>query len=200
MVAFVRDAGRLGHRTWPLLCCPQAKTDAPPAEDAAGAVRGTLEARKLSNKINYSALAEVLNADGLTGVPGAADAAASAAAAQSRHASQQPSRSRLASPEPGPGPLPGTAAAATTELPGAAGEGGEGRTAVSAALAEHAAQRARAAAAEQDRYAVQLEQERQRMGASGGGLLDYGKSGAGEGVRLGGMRGTRPGASGARRR
>ncbi|PNH11623.1 Transcription factor IIIB subunit [Tetrabaena socialis] len=160
------------------------KAELPAAEDAAGAARNLLEAKKLSNKINYNALTDLFGAT--TGEAAGADGGGGGGGAGPSH--------RAASPDYGGGR--GGGAYGTYGGGGGGGgaygtygggEWGAGAAAagpaqaeeatprVAAALAKRAAERARAAAADTDRYAAALEDEQRKRGGGGGlggGFLD----------------------------
>ncbi|KAG2429326.1 hypothetical protein HXX76_011093 [Chlamydomonas incerta] len=131
------------------------KAEMPAAEDAAAAARNILEAKKLSNKINYGALEDLFGGGGEDG----------GGAAWRRSASPDPP---VAPPSAGFGGSGRSTAAAAAAA--AFADDLAPRPLVAAALAKRAAERARAQAADADKYAAALEDEqRKRVGGGGGG-------------------------------
>ncbi|KAG2437566.1 hypothetical protein HYH02_011208 [Chlamydomonas schloesseri] len=173
------------------------KAEMPAAEDAAAAARNLLEAKKLSNKINYGALEDLFG--GGTGAD--ADAGGGGGAAAGRR-STSPDAPPVAPPVGGYGGGTGRSAAAAAAA-AAFADDLEPRPAVAAALAKRAADRARAQAADADKYAAALEDEQRKrvggggVGGGGGGLgggfldsLTFARGGGGGGGAEGGR--TRP--------
>ncbi|GFR43136.1 hypothetical protein Agub_g4153 [Astrephomene gubernaculifera] len=146
----------------------KSKAALPAAEDAAGATRNLLEAKKLSNKINYGALADLFEGtssggrggrSGSGGVVSPGLAPPAAAAAGGGGGGRRSTSSEY-----------GSAGNGMASTGSEAGEGSTLRPPVASMLARRAAERARVLAADADRYTAALEEEEERRRGSVGGL------------------------------